>query len=148
VAVNGTLLAAAAPPAGAGNATPGPEASVAPAATAGDSAQRRDGTAADTSPAPAGPRQVTLSELSFRRYVEPRDRRGTRAPAPAGWVELGFTVGTDGEPREITITDSSPPGRYEESALAAVRRWRFEPVIEGGQAVERRTGVRLRFQPE
>jgi outer membrane biosynthesis protein TonB len=44
------------------------------------------------------------------------------------------------------VVDASALGVHEESAMAAVRRWRFAPVREGGQPVERRTAVRLRFE--
>lgn len=100
-------------------------------------------TAAPASTAP-GPAAVALSELHFRRYVEPRVN--TRRDAPDGWVELGFLVGTDGVPRDIAVIDSSPPGHYDRAALDAIRRWRFEPVRVDGMAVEQRSSVRLRFQ--
>lgn len=89
-----------------------------------------------------------LSTLDFRRYVEPTRPRSAREPDPVGWVELTFVVGTDGAPRDVRILDSTPPGHYDQSALTAVKRWRFRPVTEDGRPVERRTDVRLRFQPE
>jgi len=94
-----------------------------------------------------GPREMLLTELTFKRYVEPRDKRSVRLQ-PEGWVQLSFTVDRKGRPRNISIVGADPPGRYEDIALAAVRRWRFEPVVENGEAVELRTGVRVRFQPE
>jgi TonB family protein len=119
---------------------------VAPSADAAPAA------AVPTEPAPtaepAGPKQVMLSTLNFRRYVEPTRPRSARGPDPVGWVELTFIVGTDGATREARILDSAPPGHYDQSALAAVKRWRFRPVTEDGRPVERRTDVRLRFQPE
>ncbi len=148
LALSGALLASATP-AAIGGETPARPASADLPAAAGEPAGRRDGATAETTPpAPAGPREVTLSALSFRRYVEPANRRQSREPDPAGWVELRFTVDVDGRTRDIQVLDSSPPGHYEESALAAVRRWRFEPLVERGQPVESRTAVRLRFEPE
>jgi protein TonB len=91
---------------------------------------------------------VPLSSLKFRRYVEPIDRPLSRRGDPPGWVELSFLVGTDGRTRDITVIRASPPNRYEDAALEAVRRWRFQPSREGGRTVERRTGVRLRFEPQ
>jgi TonB family protein len=92
--------------------------------------------------------EVPLSALEFRRYVKPAVRRRSRDDDSPGWVELRFTVGVDGQTRNARITSSSPPGRDDAAALAAVSRWRFEPVIENGAAVERHSSVRLRFQPE
>ncbi len=99
-------------------------------------------------PTPPGLREVALASLKFRRYVEPRPRWRNLEPDPAGWVDLSFVVDAQGETRDVTVTDASPAGRYDEAASAAVRRWRFEPVTEGGQPVERRSAVRLRFEPE
>ncbi len=89
-------------------------------------------------------REVPLGDLHLRRYVEPQLRRARSNPD--GWVQLAFVVGADGATHEITVVDASPPGRYEEIALDAVRRWRFDPPLENGTAVARRTGVRLRFE--
>lgn len=104
--------------------------------------------AAGASPAvaPAEPVAVPLSALKFRRYVEPRDRAWARHSPPSGWVELRFIVGRDGRPRDIMVVDANPAGVYDTAALAAVERWRFQPVTENGRAVERRTRVRLRFE--
>lgn len=99
-------------------------------------------------PPPPGLREVALASLKFRRYVEPRPRWRNLEPDPAGWVDLSFVVDAQGKTRDVTVTDASPAGRYDEAASAAVRRWRFEPVTEGGQPVERRSAVRLRFEPE
>ena len=96
----------------------------------------------------AEPQEVPLSSLRFRRYVEPVDRPLTRGRDPAGWVELSFVVGIDGRTRDITVVSAGPADHYEDAALAAVRRWRFEPAREEGRAVERRTAVRLRFEPQ
>ncbi len=87
---------------------------------------------------------MTLTDLKFRRFVEPSVRGRNRDVL--GWVEVSFTVDRDGETRDIRVIDSSPTGVHEEAALAAVRKWRFQPARENGVAVERRTGVRLRFQ--
>jgi TonB family protein len=98
---------------------------------------------ADTAPPPP-PREVSMSDLKLTRYVEPTMRGRSRDLV--GWVHLRFTVDRDGVPRDIAVVDASALGVHEESAMAAVRRWRFAPVREGGQPVERRTAVRLRFE--
>jgi TonB family protein len=136
---------------------PAAAASVAAAAKVGPPAPAAAPAAATRTTAPAGavadtgtPATATalvpLASLEFRRYVEPQ-LRGPEADA-TGWVEVTFVVGTDGVPRDIRVLAASPAGRFERTALAAVRRWRFEPPREAGVAVERRTGVRLRFEPE
>ncbi len=130
-------------------APPPPQAAAATAAPTGSAASIPPAEEpAQATPSPASPQQVSLDALEFRRYVEPKPRRRTLGPDPAGWVELSFVVDARGETRDVTVTGASPPGHYDESAIAAVKRWRFEPPTEGGRPVERRTAVRLRFQPE
>ena len=62
-----------------------------------------------------------------------------------GWVEVEFTVGTDGRTRDALVTGSSPPGVFDQAAAAAIARWRYQPQVVDGQAVDQRVAVRLRF---
>jgi protein TonB len=39
-----------------------------------------------------------------------------------------FTVGTDGSVTSSRIVNASPPRIFDREALAAVNRWRFQPV--------------------
>ncbi len=136
--------AAAPPPAGPSAGVPAPAGGLAET----PAVEREASLPGTVSAAAAGPKSVPFADLKFKRYVEPSLRGRSRRPDSAGWVELSFVVGADGRARDIGVLNASPPGLYEEPAIAAVRRWRFEPAREGGIAVERRTSVRLRFQPE
>lgn len=95
----------------------------------------------------SGPREVALGELDLQHYVKPAELQQRPGMDGRGWVLLAFVVGTDGHTREVRVTGSEPAGIYDEVALRAVQRWRFAPVIEDGQPVERRSQVRLRFEP-
>ena len=89
-----------------------------------------------------------LPESSLRRI------EGTPADYPAravsrgveGWVEVQFTVLRDGTTRNAQVIASSPEGYFEQSVLDAVARWRYEPHVVGGEAVDQRVEARLRFQ--
>lgn len=94
-----------------------------------------------------GPREVALGELDLQHYVKPAELQQRPGMDGRGWVVLAFVVGTDGHTREVQVTGSEPAGTYDEVALRAVQRWRFAPVIEDGLPVERRSLVRLRFEP-
>lgn len=94
-----------------------------------------------------GPREVALGELDLQHYVKPAELQQRPGVDGRGWVVLAFVVGTDGHTREVQVTGSEPAGIYDEVALRAVQRWRFAPVIEDGLPVERRSQVRLRFEP-
>jgi len=57
-----------------------------------------------------------------------------------GVVNLEFTIDTDGATKDIVVVDSSSP-EFEAFAVAALSTWRYSPLLENGQPVERR-GVR------
>jgi protein TonB len=56
-----------------------------------------------------------------------------------------FTVNTIGTVTDISVIDAEPGDTFNQAAMNAVAMWRFEPVIENGRAVEKRTAVRLAF---
>jgi protein TonB len=60
-------------------------------------------------------------------------------------VDLTFVVTTDGRVRDVTVVSSEPAETFDQAAIDAVEQWRFEPVIENGIAVEKRSAVRLAF---
>ncbi len=51
----------------------------------------------------------------------------------------------DGSVGELTVLSSQPAGMFEQSALDAVRHWRFQPVKRGGATVTQRARLRVRF---
>lgn len=71
------------------------------------------------------------------------------AASGLGWVELRFTIDVDGRVCNAWVQASEPPLTFEQSALEALREWRFEPVIAAGRKLAL-TGARARieFQPE
>lgn len=91
--------------------------------------------------------QVAMSELRFRRYVEPRFFR-EGLPAVSGWVDIGFTVEADGRTSDVTILGGEPGGYWADTAAQAVRSWRFQPVARDGEVTAVRSEVRLRFAPD
>ena len=44
--------------------------------------------------------------------------------------------------------ESEPGEVFVDAALRAVEKWEFEPVVENGQVVEKRAGVRMMFALE
>lgn len=63
-----------------------------------------------------------------------------------GWVELEFTITRVGTVQDARVLKSKPPYVFDRSALQAIRRWRYNPKIADGKAVERPgVKVRLRF---
>ena len=61
-----------------------------------------------------------------------------------GWVLIEFTITAAGTVRDARVVDASPKGYFEEAALKAIGRWRYNPKVQEGVAVER-IGVRVRL---
>ncbi len=83
---------------------------------------------------PAAPRVASAPPprypaLALRRRIE-------------GEVTLVFTIRADGTVDAPRVVAASPSGVFEEAALAAIQRWRFEPVA---RPVESRQVLRFRL---
>jgi protein TonB len=65
-----------------------------------------------------------------------------------GWVDVQFTIATDGSVRDPVVLNAEPRGIFDRSALQSVKGWKYNPAIEDGRPVETRTTVRVRFQLE
>ena len=117
------------------------ESTAAPAAAA-------NAPAAAAAPAAAGgadPGYVNASALNRTHYVAPQFPAGARERGIEGWVDLQFTVKADGSLGEVSVVGAQPAGIFEQAALDAVRRWRYQPVSQGGQVIEQRARLRVRF---
>jgi protein TonB len=65
-----------------------------------------------------------------------------------GWVDIEFTVGADGTVRDAAVKAAEPAGTFDRAAINAVERWRYEPRLINGAAVDTRVMARVRFQIE
>jgi protein TonB len=61
-----------------------------------------------------------------------------------GWVELRFAITTSGSTRDVVVTKAYPPGVFDSAAASAVRKFKYNPKVVNGVAVER-TGMRIRL---
>jgi len=97
---------------------------------------------------PPAPTLTPLSQLTFRRYIEPKNpqRRATRDAT--GWVELRFVVDKSGYTKKVRVIAAEPTDLFDNAAMNAVRKWRFQPYIVDGEPTATESGVRLRFEPE
>jgi protein TonB len=59
-------------------------------------------------------------------------------------VLVEFTITAAGTVRDARVIDASPKGYFEDAALKAIGRWRYNPKVQEGVAVER-IGVRVRL---
>jgi protein TonB len=77
-------------------------------------------------------------------YPQSQITRGTE-----GWVQVRFTVTTVGTVKDAVVVAAEPRQVFDNAALKAIARWRYNPKVEDGVAVER-VGLQtiIRFEIE
>lgn len=101
-------------------------------------AQERAAQAPAQTQAPATQPAATASSV-LRAISTPSPRYPPEAlrDGLSGEVQVEFTVGPDGSVTSARVVRSTPPRVFDREALAAVKRWRFQPV--GAPVTTRRT---------
>jgi periplasmic protein TonB len=61
-----------------------------------------------------------------------------------GWVQVQFTITATGTVKDPVVVDAMPRNIFDDAALKAIARWRYNPKVENGVAVER-VGVQTRI---
>jgi periplasmic protein TonB len=71
------------------------------------------------------------------------------ASGTEGWVQVQFSVTAIGAVRDAVVVASEPGTIFDDAALKAIARWRYNPRVENGEAVER-VGLQtvIRFELE
>jgi TonB family protein len=110
------------------------------------SGARTPSSARSTGSAPSVNAQSLASQLKRTHYTPPDYPTAALNSRIGGVVTIEFTVGTNGEPRDVRVTDASPPGVFDKAATTAVKRWRYDPVVVNGAAVEIPVRTAIRFE--
>ena len=63
-----------------------------------------------------------------------------------GYVRLLMVVRRDGTVGDVQVLEASPPRVFDKAAIAAVRRWRYQPVIRDGRALAVRVRLTMEFE--
>lgn len=63
-----------------------------------------------------------------------------------GAVDLAFRVSPTGDVGDVTIVHSEPSSIFNRAAIAAVRRWKYQPRTVNGVAVEAQVQLRMTFK--
>lgn len=79
--------------------------------------------------------------------IQPQYPMSAKQRGVEGWVELRFTITAAGTVADIVVTASVPGTIFNKSAVQAVSKWKYNPKIENGTAVDR-PGVRQRIKFE
>ena len=93
------------------------------------------------SAAPADP----ATKLKRTRKVDPEYPERALAQKITGAVTLEFTVDKKGEPQDVHVVSAEPAGTFDRAAIAAVRRWRYEPLVIDNVVQEVTTRTTVRF---
>lgn len=97
---------------------------------------------------PAAEQIVPVGSLNRTKYVAPKYPRSAERRGISGWVDVIFTVNTDGRVEDIGVRDSDPGDTFVSAAEKAIAKWEFEPIVENGSKVSKRAAVRLMFAIE
>jgi TonB family protein len=98
--------------------------------------------AAASPPAPAPP-PVDVTPAKIIKRVLPVPPAGVARKT--GYVIVRFNINESGRVGNVEVVESTPPGIFDESATAAVRKWTYEPRKENGTAVASTGQARLVF---
>lgn len=95
----------------------------------------------------AGAEGVTLPELIPESKIKPDYPELARVARIEGRVILQAIVLKDGTVGELEILSCNRPGMgFEESAVAAVAKWRYRPAMQGSKPVDVYFTVRVDFE--
>lgn len=89
---------------------------------------------------------VAAGTLKVSKPISPVYPEDALRVGAEGWVELLFTVGTDGKVIDVEVTNSQPKKVFDRAAINALKHARYEPVLVDGQAVPQRARFRISFK--
>ncbi|HEY9183322.1 MAG TPA: energy transducer TonB [Gammaproteobacteria bacterium] len=81
--------------------------------------------------------------------IDPTYPRREQERGIEGWVLVQFTVTAIGTVRDAIVVESEPKSVFDAAALEAIGRWRYNPRVDGGVAVDRvglRTVIRFKLE--
>lgn len=104
----------------------------------------------DLAPTAAGVGSAaTDSDIVPLVRVEPQYPERARQRGVEGWVVVEFTISAAGTVKSPRVVAYHPSTIFNRAALQAIRKWKYNPKIEEGVAVERPgVTVRLTFEFE
>ena len=107
-----------------------------------------EGTPATPSPTPSAPKPMrvggNVAQANLVTKVQPIYPVSAKAAGIQGTVELETVISTEGVPLDIRVL-ASPSDDLTQSALEAVRQWRYKPTLLNGSPVEVVTDVIVNY---
>jgi protein TonB len=100
----------------------------------------------ETNPAASTVAEVLQAfELPRIREIKPSYPRDAQREGIEGYVDLEFTISTEGIPRNLEVVAATPKRVFESAAINCLRQWRFEPIKQNGLPATPRAILRVRF---
>ncbi|MET0658430.1 MAG: TonB family protein [Steroidobacteraceae bacterium] len=91
--------------------------------------------------------QLTAAQLRRRiRSVEPEFPAEAKRTQDSGWVDVTLSIAPNGSVANAQVKQASVPELFDRAALAAVRKWRYEPRPSSGRKDFDTVDVRLEFR--
>jgi TonB family protein len=108
------------------------------------SASRKSASKPATAASSVSPQDLQ-ARLKRVRYTQPEYPERALNQKISGSVTVEFTVSTSGEPMDVRVVSAEPAGTFDRAAIAAVKRWRYEPLLIDNvpQEVPARTTIRF-----
>jgi protein TonB len=88
-----------------------------------------------------------VREARLIRRVVPDYPAAAKHDGIEGAVDLEVTISSGGVVEDVSVVNATPPDMFEKSAVAAVRKWKYEPRFEDGLPSEAHIKVHLDFGP-
>ena len=88
--------------------------------------------AAAPKPVATAPAAAENRDAQITRMVPPKYPLQAARDNQQGWVEVEFTVTTDGRVSNAQVVDAQPRRVFDRAAIEAVSRWQFKPALING----------------
>lgn len=91
----------------------------------------------------------TIAEAGTLKALRPLQAeypREARLRGTEGWVDVEFTIRDDGTTEDLIVRAAEPQGLFDQSAVDAIRRSRFEPFTKSGVPVKQRALLRVKYE--
>lgn len=83
------------------------------------------------------------SEVKVKKTVAPEYPRGAERRNIEGYVVVKYTVTTTGDVSDVTVVESSPAGIFDDAALQAVNKWKFETPAQNVPDLQTKVSFKL-----